>query len=298
MNSYFDYLYSKNSISLDESLEEHDKKYHNGQFNPDTMECGKRDELKKKDDADEISSANGDVDWNSLESVSSTFKSLGDELKARSEELSRMDEKYKNEQNNYVAWNVFHEELSKKHEDMKYAYEAYMKSFAKVYSFSNELEKHGYSTIGDFRYGRVVKTNLDWNDITNEDIEGCDSISKKFSKFVDEYSGGDVYKRIAKALTLLQKRFGFTSMRYGTENELYADDGKTMIPADTWYLEASKDKLAQNFKPGLSESDTASDVLQKTLKVATEGKKIVSAWYNYKGWKEGHNDRFEITIER
>ena len=40
--------------ALDESLEEHDKKYHGGKFDPSTMECGKRDGMEKGDGADEV----------------------------------------------------------------------------------------------------------------------------------------------------------------------------------------------------------------------------------------------------
>lgn len=40
-------------IVQDESLEEHDKKYHGGHFDPKTQTCGKRDAMGKGDEADQ-----------------------------------------------------------------------------------------------------------------------------------------------------------------------------------------------------------------------------------------------------
>ena len=54
--NYYEALYTSKKIgmALDESLEEHDKKYHKGHYDPKTQQCGKRDILAKGDVSDTL----------------------------------------------------------------------------------------------------------------------------------------------------------------------------------------------------------------------------------------------------
>ena len=47
-------------IAEDESLAEHDKKYHGGHYDPETQSCGKRDEMGNGDKSDSVGAENGE----------------------------------------------------------------------------------------------------------------------------------------------------------------------------------------------------------------------------------------------